>query len=105
MRAARCLRTAVLVLLAAAAGVAVAQPEAWVEWSGNTVFIKANTPSSPKYRCSYAVTATFSDGDTQVVRGQTDPPTGGSPISAAILKVSRDVSEAELTKWSCTTKE
>lgn len=105
MRTGRGLRTALLVLLAAASGIAVAQPEAWVEWSGNTVFIKANTPNSPKYRCTYAVTATFSDGDTQVVRGQTDPPTGGSPIVAASVNMSRDVSEAELTKWSCTTKE
>jgi hypothetical protein len=80
--------------------VAVAQLPVWAEWSGGTVYIKTNTPGSPKYTCQYTLNVTFTDGTRESVRGQTDPPTGGSPITASTRTFNKGVSNATVS-WNC----
>ncbi len=82
---------------------AFAQLAPIVSWSGSTVYVKANTPSTPQYRCDYTITASFSDGTSQTVSGQTDPPTGGSPITAVTHSFNKVVSSA-IANWSCKVK-
>ena len=78
-----------------------AQPDAWVEVNGNVVFVKANTPMAPKYRCAYAINVTYLDGASYVINAQTDPPSGGTATPAATHSLPKPVSSATLTKWSC----
>ena len=81
---------------------AIAQgPPVWTEVRGNTVFIKANTPSDPKYHCNYVLSVQFTDGSGTTVQGQTEPPTGGSPITASTKDFAKPVSQATVN-WSCT---
>jgi hypothetical protein len=81
---------------------AIAQgPPVWAEVHGNTVFVKTNTPGSPKYRCNYALSVQFTDGTNTTLRGQTDPPTGGNPITASTQNFPKPVRQASVN-WNCT---
>ena len=75
-------------------------PPVWAEVSGNTVFLKTNTPNSPKYTCNYTLSVTFTDGKSTTVRGQTDPPTGGRPITASTRSFQKRVKSADAS-WDC----
>jgi hypothetical protein len=79
---------------------AMAQLPVWAEWNGGTVYLKTNTPGSPKYTCQYTLNVVFTDGTRETVRGQTDPPTGGSPITASTRTFNKGVSNAT-ANWTC----
>jgi len=70
-------------------------------WSGTSVFIKVNTPSSPKYRCSFSIGIVYADGTNDSVSGNTDPPTGGSNLTAWSVALSKTIARAAITRWEC----
>ena len=78
-----------------------AQPSATGGWNGATAYILSNSPSSPKYRCNYAVMVTFTDGTATPASGVTDPPTGMTNGRVVTLNYNKNVAGVNVTTWQC----
>lgn len=92
-----------LIVLAAAmiTSPAFASPTQTGAWNGSTAYIMSNTESSPRYRCAYQVTVTFTDGTTYSTKGTTDPATGMTNGHALTLQLTKTITNVTVNSWQC----
>lgn len=65
------------------------------------VTLQTVTDDDVRYRCNYSVSAMYKGGGSESRSDQTDPPTGGNPVTAATLFYDNQVETATVTQWDC----
>lgn len=93
----------VLCMLAGRSSIAAAPTFPSVDYSPDrlVVTLQTVTDDDVKYRCNYSVSAQFKGGGSEPRSDQTDPPTGGNPVTAATLFYENPVETATVTQWDC----
>ncbi len=95
-----CLAMALGMVAASGTAMAGGGPAYDVIVSGSHVLVRAYTDAT-RWRCSYSVTAQFTDGTSSNYGGQTDPVSNAQPVTAADINFGRPVRAANVTVWDC----
>ena len=94
---------AFLPIVVLAATPAHATPSYMGAWNGSTAMILSNSAASPKFRCAYSLTATFTDGTNQSTSGSTDVPVGITKGRVVQVEMNKTITNVLVTSWLCST--
>lgn len=95
------LRGAIFVFSLSLSSISVASPAALTAWDKTRVWLKVTSPGAQKYRCTYEIQVSFSDGSTALEVGSSEPLGGSAAGPIAEKTYAKMISNASIAKWEC----